>query len=177
MSDDAALPLPGGTTQRGETARRLVIGVGNQYHGDDAAGLEIARRIRAADVSSVEVQECTGSVVELLDSWHGRPLVVLIDAVQSGFPPGTVHRFDALAEVLPAFFAGQVSSHGLGVPECIELARALDRLPKGLIVYGIEGAVFELGAALSPEVEAVMDEAADRIVTELRSVGAAAGKP
>ncbi|HEX6508813.1 MAG TPA: hydrogenase maturation protease [Chloroflexota bacterium] len=150
-------------------SRVLVIGIGNAYHGDDAAGLEIARRVRDACLGGVMVEECSEDMVELLDAWQDSDVVVLIDAVQSGSPLGTIFRFDALAEVLPSCFVRQVSSHGIGMPESIELARALDRLPRNLIVYGVEGALFELGAALSPEVEAVLDTAADRIVGELRS--------
>jgi hydrogenase maturation protease len=49
----------------------------------------------------------------------------------------------------------------------IELARALDRLPPQLVLYGIEGAGFAAGAALSPEVEAGVEEAARRILREV----------
>jgi hydrogenase maturation protease len=151
----------------GTTPRILVIGIGNEYRGDDAIGLEIARRIRALGPGDVAVVEHSGDMAALLDSWQSANTVLLVDAVQSGSAPGTVFRFDALAADLPSVFVPHVSSHGVGVADAVALARALGRLPEKLIVYGIEGRVFDARSALSPEVAAVMDEAVQRIVQEL----------
>ena len=43
------------------------------------------------------------------------------------------------------------------LPEAVELARELDRLPRRLVVYGIEGESFEAGEGLSPAVETTVD--------------------
>ena len=53
-------------------------------------------------------------------------------------PPSLDRSLDARTSRLPM---GQFrcSTHALGVAEAIELARALDRLPRKLIVFGIEG--------------------------------------
>jgi hydrogenase maturation protease len=59
-----------------------------------------------------------------------------------------------------------LSSHGLGVAEVVELARTLDRLPARLIVYGVAGCVFDVGAPLSPQVGAVIDEVIECVVRE-----------
>ena len=50
-----------------------------------------------------------------------------------------------------------MSTHGFGLAEALELARALGQLPRRCIVYAIEGASFETGAPLSPEVAAAVD--------------------
>ena len=75
----------------------------------------------------------------------------MIDAVNSGSAPGTLHRFDVTDAPLPA----QVfpSTHAMGLPEAVELARELDRLPGRLIVYGIEGQNFEAGEGLTEPVQ------------------------
>jgi hydrogenase maturation protease len=46
----------------------------------------------------------------------------------------------------------RASTHHFGLSEVIGLARALDRMPVRLRVYGIEGRSFGIGSALSPEV-------------------------
>ena len=46
------------------------------------------------------------------------------DAVASSTEAGAVHRFEATARPLPATFA-QTSTHYFGLPEAVELARAL----------------------------------------------------
>ena len=96
-------------------------------------------------------------------AWEGRDRVVLIDAMRSGSPPGTVRRFDAGRGDLPdGAFA--CSSHLYGPAEAVALARSLGRLPESLVVYGVEGADFTLGAGLSPEVASALDALIDELL-------------
>ena len=92
-----------------------------------------------------------GEPVGLIEDWAGADAVIVVDAVSSGAPPGTVHRLDPLAEPIPAALS-QGSTHAFGLAETIELARALDRLRRGSTVYGIEGERFAAGDELSPAV-------------------------
>jgi hydrogenase maturation protease len=132
----------------------MVIGVGTRWAGDDAAGLAVARRVGG--------RELEGDPASLLDAWAGADHVVVVDAAASGAPPGTIRRFDAGAGSLPARLM-RTSTHALGVPEAIELARALGRLPARLEVYAIEGARFTAGAELSPAVERAVRELAESL--------------
>ena len=132
-----------------------VIGLGNEWRGDDGVGIEVARRLGG--------RELGGEPIELAEALAGEPEVTVVDAVSSGAPPGTVHTFDASTEPLPARLFGASSTHALGLAEAVELARSLGRLPDRVVVYGIEGSSFGFGKGLSPEVE----RAADRLVEEL----------
>jgi hydrogenase maturation protease len=129
----------------------MVIGVGSRWAGDDAAGLAVARRVGG--------RELEGDPTALLDAWADADDVVVVDAAASDAPPGTIRRFDARTGPLPARLL-RTSTHAFGVPDAIELARALGRLPARLEVYAIEGARFTAGAALSPEVEQAVGELA-----------------
>jgi hydrogenase maturation protease len=142
----------------------LVIGVGNSYRSDDGAGLEVARRLRESGAAAV--LESEGEPIALLDAWEGAQGVVLIDAISSGATPGTIHRFDASREPLPASVRGSTSTHAVGLGEAIELARTLGRLPRRVIVYGIEGESFAAGEELSTAVATALDAAADRVIAE-----------
>jgi hydrogenase maturation protease len=73
----------------------LLIGIGNAYRHDDAAGLMVARRLKERALSSCEVHEQVGEGTALMELWKGAERVVVVDAVQSGSPAGTIHRFDA----------------------------------------------------------------------------------
>jgi hydrogenase maturation protease len=147
--------------------RVLVIGVGNAYRGDDAVGLFVAQRIRELGLAGgVEVIEADGEGTELMEVWRDADLAILVDAVSSGASPGTIHRFDAIAEPLPAGFF-RLSTHAFGVAAAVELARELDRLPSRLIVYGIEGKEFSAGASFTKEVENAASRAVKRIVQEI----------
>ena len=144
----------------------LVIGAGNAFRRDDAAGLEVARRLRALVGPDVDVIEAGGDLSALCDLWSGRDCVILLDAVRSGADGGTVHRLDALAQSLPAGMA-HGSTHGLGIADAVELARALGTLPASLIVYGIEGCDFGNGTGLSPRVALAVESLAQRIARQI----------
>jgi hydrogenase maturation protease len=146
------------------TARVLVVGVGRLDRGDDAAGRLAVRRLRGRVGAGVDLVEVDGEMTGLLEAWQGAGVVIVVDAVRGGAPPGTLVRLDATREPLPATAAD--SSHGLGLAEAIGLARTLGRLPRRLIVHGIEGARFEAGAALSPEVAAGLDALAEQVMKE-----------
>ena len=142
----------------------LVIGVGNRYRSDDGAGLEVARRLQGSD--AFDVRESEGEPVALLDVWDGAPAAILVDAVSSGATPGTIHRIDASDQPLPAEIGGAPSTHAVGLGEAIELGRALGRLPRKLIVYGIEGERFNAGEELSPRVAAAIESLTEQVLHE-----------
>jgi len=155
----------------------LVIGLGNEYRSDDAVGRAVARKLKANAGEEFCVKEESGEGGALMEAWKDADFVVLVDAVESGGLPGTIRRMDARTTVIPSELF-HCSSHGFGVSEGIELARALKRFPAHLIVYGIEGRSFALGVGLSPEVEAAADEVVRRVKDELcaNSVFANAGE-
>lgn len=133
----------------------IVIGVGNSWRGDDAAGLEVARRLGGV----MHEGDCT----RLLDEWEAGDDVVVVDAASSGgAPAGTIHRFDVVSEPLPASVLGS-STHAFGVPAAVELARALGRLPRRLRVFGIEGERWEAGQGLSGPVARAVEALAEEL--------------
>jgi hydrogenase maturation protease len=141
----------------------LVIGIGNPDRGDDAAGVLVARRVRAAaSRRDVSVREVVGDQLALLDTWCGARTVYVVDAIRSGKAAGSVCRFDA-AEPLDAPFWHR-GTHTFSLADVIELGRALGRLPGRLLGYGIEGTAFGLGDPVSPGVEAAVAEVADEII-------------
>lgn len=144
----------------------LVIGCGNADRGDDAAGLLVARRLREL---GVEAQEQSGEATALLGVFESAPAgrrVIVVDAMVTGSPPGSISFWDAGAVRLSRE-TFRCSTHALGVAEAVELARALGKLPLQLGIYGIEGAGFEAGAQPSREVLRAVEELAHRIAREV----------
>jgi len=161
-------PLPPAEPRGGLTAT-LVIGIGNDDRHDDAAGLATARLLRSgADAGRAlpRVLELGGEATELIEAWGGETTVIVADAMVSGAAPGTVRRFDAAREPLPAAPTA-TSTHGLGLAEAVALARALGRLPARLVLVGIEGADFSPGRGLGPAVAAGVEAAARLIRAEI----------
>ena len=146
----------------------LILGAGNAFRRDDAAGLHAARRLRARTPAGVAVVELEGDLTAAVEAWKGHDAVVVIDAVCSGARPGAILRLEVHARPVPAGLS-RSSTHAFGVAEAVELARALGTLPPQAIVYGIEGKSFAAGEGLSPEVESAVGEVVERVLAEVSS--------
>ena len=143
-----------------------VVCVGNRLRGDDAVGLEVARRLRATLPEGVGITEREGEPTTLIDAWDGADALWIVDAVSSGSVPGTVHRLDAGERPLPPG-PFRASTHHVSLAETVELARVLGRLPARTVVYGIEAASFAIGEPLTPAVAAAAAAVADAIREEV----------
>ena len=141
----------------------IVICAGNRFRQDDGAGLAVAAELRGV----VPVVEVTGEATELLQAWEEAELAVVVDAVRSGNPPGTVRRLTT--DSPDARFVGMTatSTHGSGLEAAIGLGRAFGCLPARLVIYGIEAARTGEGEGLSPRVKAAVPDVARRVLEEV----------
>jgi len=144
----------------------LVLGAGNSFRGDDAAGILAARKLRALVPRGVAVIEREGELAGAVEAFLGQDAVFVIDAVQSGAQPGSIVRLEAHARPVPVCFS-RSSTHAFGIAEAVELARALGTLPPQVVVYGIEGKSFAAGAGLSIEIAPAVDEVVERVLGEI----------
>jgi hydrogenase maturation protease len=145
----------------------LIIGIGNRYRRDDAAGLHVAARVAEYALQGVNTVYCEGDPLVLMDLWHGADQVVIVDATVTGVRPGTIRRLEIMdCALTPEGFVA--STHFLGLAQVIDLARALGRLPRKLVAYGLEGADFLVGEGLSPEVAHGVGRAAQLILYDIK---------
>lgn len=144
----------------------VVIGVGNEFRGDDGVGRNVVRQLAEKIPSGVELHESTGEALSLMELWGNASKAILVDATEGGEAPGEVFRMDASEEGLPTTFF-HASTHAFSVAEAIEMARSLGQLPEIVIVYGIQGTRFEHGNDLSAEAKRGVTRAVDRILAEL----------
>jgi len=147
----------------------LIIGVGSPYRCDDSVGLAILKQLRLHKLYNVHLMERSGEGSDIMDIWQSYNHVILVDAVQSGSDPGTIHRIDANAEKVPTDFF-HYSTHAFGVAEAVEMARTLDELPKHVTIYGIEGKDFEIGKQMSPEIEKSSELVVQQILDDILSI-------
>jgi hydrogenase maturation protease len=155
-------PLPDAA---GRTQLKIVC-VGNPWRGDDAVGLDVARRLRGTLPAGAELHEREGEPTALIDAWDGAQALWLVDAVSSGAPAGTIHRLDASERELPAELF-RASTHHVGLAEAVEVARALGRLPSRTVIYGIEGESFEVGSELTRAVASAAGHVAEAVREEV----------
>ena len=143
----------------------LVIGCGNPLRGDDAAGPVLVRRLW--DRGLPEGVRCadggTGGM-DVVFQMRGVPEVILVDACRTGSEPGAIFEVpgDEVANLPP--LAG-INLHAFRWDHALAFARWLLRegRPERVSAILIEGATFDVGAALSPAVDRAIDAVVDRL--------------
>lgn len=144
--------------------RVLVAGVGNVFRSDDGFGVAVAERlagqpmppgVRVADIGVRGVH----LAFELLE---GYDVLVLVDAVRLGEPPGTV----SVIEGAPDGRGAVPDAHGMDPAAVLALLAALGGSVGRVLVVGCEPATVDEGMGLSPPVAAAVDVAAG-VVQEL----------
>jgi hydrogenase maturation protease len=122
----------------------------------------VARYVDQLGLVDVQVTYCR-EPVELLDEGLDADIVVVVDAVISGTAAGTI----GVREVDDRFFrewTGTGGTHAVGLGTVVDLARVLGRLPRRLVVVGVEVSAFDTGSGLSERVQASVEEAASTVV-------------
>jgi hydrogenase maturation protease len=149
----------------------LVLGVGNVLMRDEALGVraveELGRRYRFPE--NVELLDGGTSGIELLSYIRERDYLIVIDAVRSGSPPGTVVRVEG--EDVPARFMTRISPHQLGISDLLATATISGHLPERMVLFGIEPKDVELGLGLSDEVRAGFGRLIEVVLNELCELG------
>jgi hydrogenase maturation protease len=148
----------------------VIIGIGNEFRGDDGAGLVAAGILKAEGLAGVEIKQESGEGAILLESWQGYETAIIIDAARGGATPGTIHRFEIKDEPLPRSMFNSCSSHAFSVVEAVEMGKLLNRLPVNLIIYGIEGKSFGMGLGLSDEIQKAVENLTKQIIADFKMI-------
>jgi hydrogenase maturation protease len=142
-------------------ATALIVCIGNDLVADDGVGKAVYDSLKENHLPEGTRLSFLGlGGIDLLEEVDGEELLVVVDAVQLGATPGTVHVLGW--DALPVMEPRPVSGHGIGVREAIEVGRRLypERTPQRIYLVGVEGLVFDqLGQGLSVEIEAAVPKA------------------
>jgi hydrogenase maturation protease len=153
------------------TADVLVVGLGNVLLADDGLGVRAIDAVERDFAAPEGVRILDGGTLglALLGELADARRVVLVDAVASDDPPGTLVRLEG-GEVEPAV-RGRLSPHQIGVADLLDALRLLDRFPESLALLGLTPATIELGIGLSPAVEDALPELVRAVASELAGLG------
>jgi hydrogenase maturation protease len=140
--------------------RILVAGLGNIFQGDDGVGCAVAQALASEPLAPDVTLRDFGIrgvhlAYELLD---GYDLVVIVDAVQRGSAPGTIHVIEhaSSGEVQPGSL---LDAHDLAPDEVLALVPALGGTLGRVVVVGCEVASVAPCTDLSPAVRACIPDA------------------
>lgn len=149
--------------------RTLVLGLGNPLLRDDSVGLRVVRSLLPflASRPDIDLAEDYHGGLRLMERLVGYDRAIIVDAVCSGAPPGTIHRLGPTS--VPTQHTA--SSHDVNLPTALALGRQVGAaLPadEAILILGIEAVdVHSFGEDLTPEVAAAIPAAANLILAEL----------
>lgn len=154
-----------------ETRRTLVVGLGNPLMADDGVGLAALARLDDQYDLPPSVTLTDGGTwgMMLLPAIEEADELLLLDAVRSASPPGTLVRLGR--EELPRYFSLKISPHQIDLREVLAVADLRGKLPPRLAVVGVEPEVVEMRHSLSPSVEARLGDLVEAAVRQLAAWG------
>lgn len=141
-----------------DSKKTLVAGIGNIFNGDDGFGVEVAQRLVTRAVpNDVRVEDYGIRGVHLaLELLEGYDLLVLVDAMALGEPPGTVALVEPAAD---DDCAEPLDAHSMDPRAVLAMVAEMGGKVGRVLVVGCQPANLEEGIGLSPAVTAAVDPA------------------
>jgi hydrogenase maturation protease len=145
----------------------LVAGIGNVFLGDDGFGVEVARQLmREPALPGVAIADVGIRALHLAYELLEPPdLLLIVDAVSRGEPPGTVYLIDVDAGAAETGFG---DAHGITVSAVLATLRALGGTPPRTRLVGCEPAFIGEAMELSPAVAASVPRAVAMVKRAIR---------
>lgn len=135
--------------------RILVAALGNELLMDDGVGIHAARLLKAErHEHGVVIAEIGTAVLSALHLLEKADSVLVLDAIQTGKPPGTVCTFNLDPDRTEQ--AG-ISLHELSIRGALRMI-APEKRPCHITVVGAEPALIDYGMELSPDLAAGLPE-------------------
>jgi hydrogenase maturation protease len=149
-----------------------VLGLGNVLMGDDGLGPAVVRAFEAEYVvgPGVEVIDLGTPGLDLLPWLADVDRVVIVDAVKSDLPPGTVRIYDK-EDILRHAPSVRVGPHDPGVKEALVTLEFAGRGPRDVTLIGVVPATNAMSLELSASVQAAIPSVLEQIARVLARGG------
>jgi len=158
----------------------VIIGVGNILCADEGVGVRVVNELKRAPVLPyVEVFDCGTSGIAVLEALDGAEKAVIVDAVSTGAEPGTIHRLtlEGILAMDDNLFK-LVSLHQFDLIATLKVAQLTTayRMPREVVMIGIEGKSYDFSLELSDEVNRVLPKVIEATLREVESPPLCASK-
>jgi hydrogenase maturation protease len=130
----------------------VILGIGNTIMSDEGVGVHAAEAIARSHVlpEGVEVVDGGTAGMELLEPLADADLLVVLDAVRSGRPPGSLVCLSG--REVPVFFRSKLSPHQVSICDVLASLEFAGAAPRDLVLVGVEPLSLELGLELTDTV-------------------------
>jgi len=138
----------------------LVLGIGNLLMNDEGVGIHVISRLELEDFQGADLMDGGTGGFHLLGFIQSYKTIIMIDASLDEFPPGHVR---VLKPRYAKDFPKQLSAHEIGLKDLIDSAILLGNMPDMHLVAISVKDFQDMGMDLSPEVEAAIPEAIEKV--------------
>lgn len=146
----------------------LVMAVGNILRQDDGFGDAVLKRLaEMALPNDVELFDAGTSAMDLMEIFNRRDLLIVLDAVRGGQPPGTLYRFSP--DQVEAGELPMNSLHQVGLLETLKLGELVDCKPQRTMVIGCQPQDTGLAIGLSEAVSNQIEPACQLVLAEIKA--------
>ena len=149
----------------------LMLGMGNLLLEDEGLGVRALEILQQRYEIPPEVELLDGGTtgMGLLDDISGREHLIVLDAVQTGDPPGTLVRL--AGDDVPVYFSMRISPHQLGLSDVLATLELSGEKPAEVVVLGLVPQSLEMSLELSGLIAEKLDTLVGAAVTELGRLG------
>jgi hydrogenase maturation protease len=149
----------------------LVLGLGNILLEDEGLGIRALDLLQQRYEIPPEVELLDGGTtgMGLLDDISGRQHLLVLDAVQTGEPPGTLVKL--AGDEVPVYFTMRISPHQLGLSDVLATLELSGEQPAGVTVLGLVPESLEMCLELSDLVKDRLGSLVEAAVNELDVLG------
>ena len=152
----------------------LVLGIGNLVMTDDGVGVRVIQNLqdRYRFPECVTIMDGGTLGLDLLHYLDGVKRLLVVDAVETGGPPGTLVRLTG--EEINIAFRTKLSPHQMGLQDLLLVAELQGFAPAEMVLLGVQPGEIEMGIDLTPAVAAKVESLVQGVLKELAEWG---GKP
>ena len=130
----------------------LVLGIGNLIMTDDGVGVRTIHLLQERYYFPDNVDVIDGGTLglDLLTYLDGIQRLIIVDAVETGGPPGTLVRLTG--EEIKVAFRTMLSPHQAGLQDLLLVAGLQGFAPVEMILLGVQPEEIVMGTELTPTV-------------------------
>ena len=138
---------------------------------DDAVGVLVVQALAEKYTFPQELVVVDGGTLglDLLPHLEGVDRLLVVDAVETGEPVGTVVRMTG--DDIPLALATKVSPHQMGLKDLLLVADLQGYAPREMILWGVQPGSIEMDMELSPEVARAVEILKEKVLEELGGWG------
>jgi len=138
---------------------------------DDGVGVRVVQYLasRYAFPAGVTVLDGGTLGLDLLPFLEGLTHLLIVDAMATGGPPGTIVRLTG--DDIPIAFETKLSPHQMGLKDLLAVSLLQGNTPPETVLLGVQPESIQLGMDLSPPVEATLQTLVEMALRELAAWG------